>query len=152
MDFETLYRSYAHDVRRFAYGLTGNAADADDIAATTFARAWSSNRAIKATTARGYLFAIARNLWRDQRRTLRTTTHEVDGLADPADPESVAIGQERSDAVMRAIDALAPGDREALLLRAGGLGYAEIAHVLSISITAAKARVFRARQKLKETT
>ena len=41
-DFEHLYARYGRDVFRFALYLCGNRADAEDIAAETFARAWTS--------------------------------------------------------------------------------------------------------------
>lgn len=77
MDFETFYRRYFDDVRRFAYGLTGNAADAT-------------------TTAKGYLLTIAHNLWRDQQRRTRTSNEPIETLAEDRDPESSAIDAERA--------------------------------------------------------
>src|SRR5215510_12795339 len=73
-DFEALYRSYSRDIYRFALYLCGNHAQAEDIAAETFARAWNATGRIRAASAKAYLFAIARNCYLDGiRRGVRHT-------------------------------------------------------------------------------
>ena len=150
MDFETLYRRYFDHVRRFAQALTGSAADADDITSATFVRAWTSTRPIRVTTAKGYLLTIARNLWRDQLRAARPASESIETLVHEQSPEASAIEAEHTARVLAAMRGLPQGDREALLLRTSGLGYDEISVILGISLTATKVRIFRARQKLKE--
>jgi len=44
-DFGGLYEKYAADVFRFALYLSGNRADAEEIASETFVRAWQIGRA-----------------------------------------------------------------------------------------------------------
>ena len=61
-DFESLYKSYAPQVRRFALFLCGDAALADDITSETFVRAWIGQGKIRGATVKAYLFTIARNL------------------------------------------------------------------------------------------
>ena len=63
MNIETLYQSYSRDVFRFALYLSGNWEDAEDITAETFVRAWVAEESIRLATVKGYLFAIARNLF-----------------------------------------------------------------------------------------
>ena len=63
MNIETLYQSYSRDVFRFALYLSGNWEDAEDITAETFVRAWVAEDSIRLATVKGYLFAIARNLF-----------------------------------------------------------------------------------------
>ena len=41
VEFSGLYRTYAHDLRRFALYLSGNAALADDLVSEAFVRAWT---------------------------------------------------------------------------------------------------------------
>lgn len=44
LTFEELYVAYSPDVYRFSVWLCGNAADAEDITAETFTRAWTELR------------------------------------------------------------------------------------------------------------
>ncbi len=50
MTFHDLYEQHAPDVYRFAFWLSGSAANADDITAETFVRAWASNQKIRTET------------------------------------------------------------------------------------------------------
>jgi hypothetical protein len=43
-DFSSLYQKYAQDVFCFAYFLSGNEADAEDITSNTFMHAWAAPR------------------------------------------------------------------------------------------------------------
>jgi DNA-directed RNA polymerase specialized sigma24 family protein len=63
MNIETLYETYSRDVFRFALYLSGNWQDAEDITSETFVRAWVAEDSIRMATIKGYLFAIARNLF-----------------------------------------------------------------------------------------
>ena len=55
MDFGAIYERYAVDVLRFALYLSGNRADAEEIAAETFARAWAATEEIRVETISHYL-------------------------------------------------------------------------------------------------
>jgi hypothetical protein len=66
--FHGVYSRYSADVYRFAYWLTGNADDAQDITAETFVRAWTAPEEPRMETVKAYLFTIARNLHRKQWR------------------------------------------------------------------------------------
>jgi len=55
MTFESLYRTYARDVYRFALFLSGDTVEADDITAETFARALASREPIRVSTVKAYL-------------------------------------------------------------------------------------------------
>jgi DNA-directed RNA polymerase specialized sigma24 family protein len=63
IDFAGLYGAYAHDLRRFALYLSGDAALADDLVSEAFVRAWTVRERVEMATVRGYLFAIVRNLF-----------------------------------------------------------------------------------------
>lgn len=51
-------------------------------------------------------------------------------------------------AALRALRQVPVGDREALLMRAGGVSYEDIGRALGISVGAAKVRVHRSRARL----
>jgi RNA polymerase sigma-70 factor, ECF subfamily len=152
IDVAAVYDRYASDVYRFALYLSGNRAQAEDIASETFARAWVTRDQIRVGTVKAYLLMIARNLYRDgQRRDWRA--RELDpGLPDPTPGPEKAAGDR--DALRRVLDALAQlpeADRAALLLSAQeGLTSEEIAATLGLSVAAVKVKIHRARLRLNE--
>jgi RNA polymerase sigma-70 factor (ECF subfamily) len=150
ISFHDLYQKYARDVYRFAYWLSGDAAEAEDIASETFVRAWTAFDDLKMPTVKAYLFTIARNLYlHSKRRTNRLAELDPE-LMDPA-PDALETAEKRSelDRVMKHMQTLPEVDRAALLLRAQyELSYEEIAQSLGISLAAVKVKIHRARLKL----
>ena len=151
-DFARLYREHSSDVHRFALYLSADLSLAEDLASEAFVRAWTARERVELATVRGYLFAIVRNLFlqhlRHERRRAPLDERMVDGRPDP---EALAAGQSRLQAVLASLHALPEADRAAVLMRADGeLSYEEIAAVLRISVAAAKVKVHRARLKLAE--
>jgi RNA polymerase sigma factor (sigma-70 family) len=152
--FRELYERYYPDVHRFALFLTGDAARADDLTADTFVRAWRARDRIQHATVKGYLLAIARNLYRDQLRSARlSTSREVelqDTIADHAPGADLRAQHASTLRDVRArLRGVARGDRRALLLYVlKEMSYAEVAAALGISIGAVKSRINRAREAL----
>lgn len=149
--FEDLYRRHCADVFRFAYWLCGSWAEADDLTAEAFARAWAGQSGVQVLTVKGYLFTIVRNLHVSaHRRQREQATNEEMEVADPAPgPEEQAIHYDALAFTLDALDRLPSADRAALLMRAqGGLDYEEIARALGITVVNAKVKVHRARQRL----
>jgi len=150
--FEELYRRHARDVYRFALYLTGDTAQAEDIASGTFVRVWAASDRLRVTTVKAYLFTIARNL---HLHGLRGRSRRVSLPADPPvprpGPQLEAEGRERLGLVLRALGRLTPTDRAALLMRAqDGMSYEEIAAALGLSLSAVEVRIHRARLRLSE--
>jgi RNA polymerase sigma-70 factor, ECF subfamily len=149
-DFSSLYKKYAPDVFRFALYLSGNRSQAEDITSETFVRVWTSPESIKVATVRGYLFAIARNLFLQGLR--RSSRHvQLDSeLADPRpSPYLQAEQKEEFRALLTGLQELPEIDRAALLMRAlDGMPYEEISRALGISLAAAKVKIHRARLAL----
>ena len=146
---EALYRKYAPDVFRFAYYLSGERSDAEDITSETFVRVWTSGAPIRAATVRAYLFTIARNVF------LKTRRHESRHVSlDEHAPSSERLHdavETRSDldAVLARLDKLPAIDRAALMMRArDDMSYEEIAEALGISVGAARVRIHRVRRAL----
>jgi len=149
IDFSDLYKKYSTDVFRFALYLSGNRADAEDIASETFVRAFASSDQIEMATVKAYLFAIARNLFLMGVRRGRSSPLP-DGLRDsqPSAHDLVAHKEELAG-VLAKLQELPEIDRTALLLRTlHGLPYEEIAGILKISTVAARVKVHRARAAL----
>lgn len=150
IDFDSLYRTYAADVFRFALYLCGNQTDAEDITAETFARALAAQESIQVETIKGYLFTIAKNLFLKGIRRASRHDRPSENLARVAASAHELVEQkEKLRAVLDAMQKLSAVDRAALIMRAlDDLPYREIARVLEISETAAKVKVHRARASL----
>ena len=151
-DFSGLYRAHARDVHRFALFLSGDPALADDIVSETFIRLWHARARVDLATVKAYLFAIARNLFLQQRRDARPTEELDERTADPdPTPDRRARARDELRAVLAALQTLPEVDRAALLMRSqGDASYQDIAAALGISVAAARVKVHRARLKLAE--
>ena len=151
IDFHKLYTRYATDIYRFALFLCGDAAQAEDITAETFARALTGKAPLVSATVKGYLLTIARNLHLEQVRRQKRHTELPEELADSAPHlEHVISAKTELEALQVHLQTFPEVDRAALLLRVDGVAYDEIANVLNISLASAKVKVHRLRLKLAE--
>lgn len=131
---------------------------ASDLTAETFARAWLSRarfRDERGGSALPWLLGIAANLLADAARHDRIETRARERLGLPVDLAHedgyTEVEQRLSPrvALKRHLDALAPGERDALELRiVKELSYAEVAERLQIRPAAARLRVSRALRRL----
>jgi len=149
--FVSLYRRHGTSLFRFAWRLTGSTAVAEDVAQECWVAILQHNRYREHSgSVRGYLFGIVRNLAFER---LRISSRESDETADPesaSSPFEEVLAEERSAAVARAVTALPPLQREALILfEYEDLSLEEIAHATGADITAVKARLHRARETLR---
>jgi RNA polymerase sigma-70 factor, ECF subfamily len=148
-DAHRLYEDHAHAVHRFAVSLTGDPTLADDLTSEAFVRLWTAPGEIRLQTVRAYLCTIVRNLYVSHLRRARRSSELDESIPDPIDRVGAPVERRaEAAAARRAIGLLAPEDREALLLRAADVPYADIARALDISVSAAKVRVHRARVRL----
>lgn len=116
-DFEALYTHYSRDIYRFALYLSGNRAEAEDIASETFARAWNAGGKIRAATAKSYLFTIARNCYLQGLRRGARQTRLDDTMPDSnANPYADAERRIELDRVLGTLQQLPEVDRTVLLL------------------------------------
>jgi len=147
--FHELYSRYSGDVYRFAYWLSGSSAEAEDITAETFLRAFTAGD-VRAETVKAYLLTIARNLHLQRLRRERRWHEREEEPVDPAPgPGRAAEGREELDATLRELRRLPEETRTALLLHVEqGLSYPEISRALGVSVAALKVRVHRARLRL----
>jgi len=152
-DIESLYKLYAADVRRFALFLSGDQVMADEITSDTFVRAWLARQRIRQPTVKSYLFAIARNVYRDMQRREARHTELDEYMTDKRISAQTHMEQsEEVRAVLTALQQLPEMDRTVLLMRAlDEMPYEEIAETLGIPAVTAKVKVYRARVKLMQT-
>jgi RNA polymerase sigma factor (sigma-70 family) len=149
--FESLYRTYAKDVYRYALAVLRNPADAEDVTQTTFLNAYRAiQRGEEPIKPQNWLIKIAHNAARSRYQRASRRVKEVP-LDDHLDQLSVAE-DDRPDveAVLEALGQLPLNQRAALVMRElEGRTYAEIADTLSVSVAAVETLIFRARRALR---
>jgi RNA polymerase sigma-70 factor (ECF subfamily) len=141
-----------------AFSLTGQ--DAEEVVQEVFLSLFRHLAAGKPrSNLRGWIFRVAHNLALKQRSANRRRQRWIEAeesLAtqayDPSpSPEEHAVSAQQRQRLMSAVNALPEQDRLCFTLRAEGLRYREIAHVLGISLgsvalslTRSMARLMRA--------
>jgi RNA polymerase sigma factor (sigma-70 family) len=139
------------DLRGFAWSLSRNGSDADDLVQDTLVKAWSHRDKFEpGTNLRAWLFTILRNTYytavvRRRREVRDETGRYAAGLSSAATQEwGVAIR-----ALQAALAQLPDEHREALILiGAAGLTYEEAAEICGCALGTIKSRVNRARARL----
>lgn len=150
-NFHGLYTQHADDIYRFALFLSGDPAEAAELTAETFARALTTDTPLLAATVKGYLLTTARHLYIETLRRGKKLAALSPELPDTRPPlEHVVSQRAELNAVCNYLQNFPEVDRAALLLRADGLTYDEIARTLKISFASAKVKVHRLRLKLAE--
>ena len=150
-DLARLFDEFYPSLVRMLYRRTGDRDRAEDLAQETFARAVAA----PPNNPRPWLFAVALNLVREDGRKSVTRGRRLELLRNEQDRPVAAPDAEfdRNEDVARVRAALAKlneRDREALLLKAEGFGYDEIAATLGLAKGAVGTTLARARRRLVE--
>lgn len=150
-DLTALYHEYHDSLVRMVYRRTGDRDRAEDIAQETFARAVAA----PPENPRPWLFAVALNLIReDGRRFVRQGRRlqllKAESPQSAPTPDTEFDREEQTQAVRAALAQLSERDREALLLKAEGFNYDEIAATLGLAKGAIGTTLARARRRLVE--
>jgi len=138
-------------LRAFAWSLSHNASDADDLVQDTLIKAWTNREKFEVgTNLRAWLFTILRNTYYTSMVRRRREVRDEDGAyaatltAAPSQDWSVAVS-----ALEAALNRLPDEHREALILVGGaGLTYEEAAEICGCALGTIKSRVNRARNRL----
>src|SRR5713226_3801760 len=155
--FAELLAAHWTHAYRFAYHLTGNAADSDDLIQQAAEEAFRAfHRFQPGTRFDRWLFRIMHNSFvdrirRDRRRKI-FSLDEVTGAvaADVADPSAIAEGA-LDGPVLRALRALPPHARAVVaLVDLQGLSYDDAAEILHCPVGTIRSRLHRARLALRE--
>lgn len=167
-EFEAEALPHLDAVYRFALRLTGSPDRAQDLVQDTFLRAYRSwDQYTPGTNCKSWLFTISRNLFvRQWERGMRHDEIVAENAArgsggtepgplwsslDGLDPEGEFFASFVDGQILRAIEALPPEYREAVMLSdVEGLAYDEIAAVLDVPVGTVKSRLFRGRRRLEK--
>ncbi|MBM3237803.1 sigma-70 family RNA polymerase sigma factor [Candidatus Poribacteria bacterium] len=154
-----LVHKYQGAVYGLCYHLTGNFADAQDLAQEAFIQAYLSLGQLRRPDCfAGWLRQIAANLckrWLEKRKndviSINDVNHEDLITQRPVPrPDEELEKKELHEAVMKAVESLPEHYRLAVTLYyMDGLDYAEIANFLEVPISTVRGRLYKARQLLK---
>jgi RNA polymerase sigma-70 factor (ECF subfamily) len=162
--FEELVRLYQDKIYALAWQLSGNQADAEDLAQEAFVKAYYALKGFRHEADFGtWLHRITVNQWINFKRrerpalSLDAPVQTGDGevrrelAAASEEPPEALERKEFQRFVRRALGEISPEHRVVLVLREmHGMSYEEIARVLGCSLGTVKSRVSRARTALKE--
>jgi RNA polymerase sigma-70 factor (ECF subfamily) len=152
--FSSLVETYQRPVYNLCYRMLGNAEDAEDAAQETFLRAYKSmKRYDNSRPFSTWLLSIAAHYCIDQMRKRRYQVVSVEDLPVPDLPDTspgleTSLGrreeQRRVHAVLATLEAT---DRAAVVMYYWyDFSYEEIAQALSLTVSAVKSRLHRARR------
>jgi RNA polymerase sigma-70 factor, ECF subfamily len=112
--FDAFYRDTSRRLARYAYGLTGDVAEAQDLVQEAYARAWQRWRRVSGyDNAEGWLRLVVTRLAMDRWRHLRVRRIRA-AAAGP--PPPVPPPSEDTVLLVTAMRTLAPAHRRALVL------------------------------------
>lgn len=164
--FNELVKKYEKQVYNFAYRLTGNYDDANDIAQEAFLRVYNAIGSFRGDASfTTWLFRITTNVFLDDRKRARAHPHasldeymelEESSVArqieDPSpSPEAITEEKERAQILQTAVHSLPEYQRAMVsLYHTQQKSYEEIAEIMDLPIGTVKSRLNRARLALKE--
>lgn len=156
--FTWLVETYQRPVYNLCYRMLGNAQDAEDAAQETFLRAYRSmQRYDRSRPFSTWLLSIAAHYCIDQIRRQRRPVISVEDmlvpdLPDPSPgPETGLSRREEQEKVRGLLNSLEAVDRAAVVMYYWyEFSYEEIGQALSLTLSAVKSRLHRARRLMAE--
>lgn len=149
--YQSLVNSYHGDLYRYAYWLSKDHQQAEDVVQETFLRAWRSLDKLRdVSSVKAWLFTIVRNenarLYRRYRPPMKNI--EDYDVVDASTEVSSAVSRHELQSMIMSLD---ENFREPLLLQIiGGFSINEIADMLDMKLNTVLSRLFRARSLLKQ--
>lgn len=151
--FDELYSRMVDDVYAYVRGQCRNDAEAEDIIANVFLKAWRSIRSYRAGSGqfRRWFYAIARNeVKRSWAQRKREPLPLVDDVPHPVSGSS-GVDIPTRDLLHRALLVLTPEQRDVVVLRFyGGKSHHEIAAILGKREGAVRALLLRALRTMRK--
>ncbi len=156
--FALLVETYQKPVYNLCYRMLGDAQEAEDAAQESFWRAYQAlHRYDPQRSFITWLLSIAAHYCIDQQRRRKVPTFSMDDVLEEIvpdnapNPEKVAAQTEEQRLLRGLIAEMKPQDRAALILRYWyDFSEQEISQALSLSVSAVKSRLHRARLQLAE--
>lgn len=154
MDFDATFDEHYPGLVRYCRRLTADGDVAEDVAQESLMRLFTHGVTGSDAGVRAWLFKTATHLVRDRYRVEenRRRLLEIHPVR-PNAPESAERALERTEAEAKArsaLEALAPRDREILLMRYSGFSYREIADAVGVAATSMGTLLARAERRFAE--
>jgi RNA polymerase sigma-70 factor (ECF subfamily) len=153
--FEELFSTHAIAIYNYCFRRTGDWALAEDLCSVVFLEAWRRRRDLDdSETVLPWLYGVATNVLRNQRRALRRHRAALARLPEAGrHPERDSAArldhQFEMQRLLEAVAQLPPVEQEALTLcRWQGMSYEEAAAVAGVPVGTIRSRVARARRRL----
>jgi RNA polymerase sigma-70 factor, ECF subfamily len=152
-----LFEQFRSSLLRYVLAFGLSVQDGEEVAQEVFLALFQHMRMGKPRhNLRGWIFSVAHNLALKQRQANRRLQDRnssaqiaAENRLDPSpNPEEQVLTQERRTRLLASVHVLPEQDRCCLYLRAEGLRYREIAHVLGISLGAVSASLTRSLTRL----
>jgi RNA polymerase sigma-70 factor (ECF subfamily) len=151
VDWHEAITRFLPSLRAFAFSLSRNPADSDDLVQETLTKAWANRARFEpGSNLRAWLFTILRNSWYTGAAKRRREVPDEEGryaaglTAEPSQEWTAELTSLRA-----ALNALPPEHREAIVMvGAAGLSYQEAADISGCAVGTIKSRVNRARHRL----
>jgi RNA polymerase sigma-70 factor (ECF subfamily) len=169
LDAEELFDKYSNMVYNLALRLSGNSADAQDIAQDAFIKAIRGLGGLcDEASAEAWLYRITMNVWknrvRSEKRRFFWKTFSLDcgkdgeedrpalQIKSPEMPvDEAMVKEDEKKSLEKALSQIDPQDRAILVLREiNGRSYQEIAEIIGIALGTVKSRISRAREALRQ--
>ena len=154
VDLERVYFKFDADLRRFLRRRVSDSAAVDDVLQETYLRIHRHADSLREPDRlQGWVYQIARHAHVDYYRGHRDSVQLPETLAMPDDgDEDNTAARDLARSMRQMLQCLPEKYQQALLLTEfEGLKQHELAERLGLSLSGAKSRVQRAREKLKET-
>ncbi|MBK6566621.1 MAG: sigma-70 family RNA polymerase sigma factor [Saprospiraceae bacterium] len=150
-------------LKTFAFHLTYNESDAEDLVQETYLKAYKFiNSYVKGTNSKAWLFKILKNAYiNEYRKKVKTpitldfndpmSVQEKDILGGMIEINWEDLSMNLGDEVTMAMNSISEEFKEIILLcDIEGFSYEEIAEILDLPIGTVRSRLFRARNELKD--
>jgi RNA polymerase sigma-70 factor (ECF subfamily) len=150
---DAAYRVHRDSLYRYAFGMTRNAADAEELVQEVFLRLVTELGRDRTPDQTGaWLFRVAANLAASQgrRAAVRGRPRALVAVRAPEQPDELAIQRERTRAIEAAIADLPAHRRDVVVLAAYGYQGAQLAKRLGRTERAARVLLCRTRRRLRE--
>jgi RNA polymerase sigma-70 factor (family 1) len=152
--FETVYKQYSKDLRRFIFFKTQDLDKAEDILQETFIKLWDNCGKVKYDSVKSYLYTIATNTFLNMIKHDKVVKKHQDALprrSTNESPEFIMLENDFMDKLQRTIDSLPEKQKEVFLLnRIENKKYKEIAEQLGVSVKAVEKRMHLALVVMRE--
>lgn len=151
-DVERLVEEHYLSLYRYAYRLSGNEADAEDLAQETFCKAQMSLRQLRdPSRVKGWLFSILRNAYLHRVRTEKNhATLSLDLAGDLPEPAGEALPDVEPEQLQKALTELPEAFRTPILLYYfDDFSYRDIAEQMDLPMGTVMSRLARAKAWLR---